>query len=232
MGQIGKVTELTHERVKYLFNYDPETGIFIRMNEGRKNSPIGGVAGYKNSKGYIIIKVDGEAYKAHRLAWLYFYGYMPKGEVDHINGVTDDNRICNIRDVSSRENVLNKRQYREGICKKGACRNDHGGWTCTIRDGKHRRNLGSYATPEEAQAVYFEVKTRIENGEHLEDFYKEYGMRLLREILCVETGEVFSSAKDAAIWAGCASTNIVACCRGRYNTMKGYHWKYVRERCL
>ena len=88
MGQIGKITDITQERIQYLYDYDPETGVFIRKNEGWYNAPIGSVAGHKNAKGYIILKVDGEAYKAHRLAWLYVYGYMTKNEIDHISGIT------------------------------------------------------------------------------------------------------------------------------------------------
>ncbi len=48
-----------------------------------------------------------------------------------------------------------------------------------------------------------------------------------RKVLCVETGEVFNSVKEAAEFVHVNSTNISACCAGRQNTIRGYHWKYA-----
>lgn len=228
MGQKGK-TGITQERIKYLFSYDETTGIFIRKNEGRQNAPIGEVAGHVNKLGYVILKVDGEAYKAHRLAWLYVYGKLPENEIDHINGNTGDNRITNLRDVSTRDNILNKRQYRENEVIRGATKNSRGKWTCTIRDGNIRRSLGQYNTPEEAQRVYDAAKVRVENGEKLLDILHEFCGRGDTRIKCVDTGQIFSTAKEAAEWARCAATNIIACCKGRCRTVKGYKWRYVKE---
>ena len=35
------------------------------------------------------------------------YGKWPENEIDHINGIKDDNRINNLRDVTNRQNALN-----------------------------------------------------------------------------------------------------------------------------
>jgi group I intron endonuclease len=55
-----------------------------------------------------------------------------------------------------------------------------------------------------------------------------------RPVVCVETGEVFVSAVDAAKWASigrekqASPSNIRKCCAGndRYESSYGYHWKY------
>lgn len=51
---------------------------------------------------------------------------------------------------------------------------------------------------------------------------KEY-----KSVLCVETGEVFKSAKYAAEFCGKHASNISHCCNGRQQTCGGYHWKYA-----
>ena len=50
-----------------------------------------------NSEGYRIINIDGIEYYAHDLAFLYMTGEVPKGEVEHINGIKDDDSWKNLR---------------------------------------------------------------------------------------------------------------------------------------
>lgn len=50
-----------------------------------------------------------------------------------------------------------------------------------------------------------------------------------KKVLCVETGEVFISAMEAERCTGAYNTNIIKCCKGKYKTTKGYHWKYFIE---
>ena len=94
--------------LKELLHYDPETGIF-RWNKQRRNIKLGEVAGGRNSIGYIFIRLFYNRFLAHRLAWMYMYGNFPPDEIDHINGVRDDNRIINLRAVSHAENAKNQR---------------------------------------------------------------------------------------------------------------------------
>ncbi|TGV26353.1 HNH endonuclease signature motif containing protein [Mesorhizobium sp. M4B.F.Ca.ET.143.01.1.1] len=103
---------ITAEYLRSRLDYDPEAGIFrwkpvpgaIKWNAMRS----GNIAGSKNGKGYIYITLDGRAYRAHRLAWLYVFGQMPKFEIDHIDRCRDNNRISNLQDVQSLVNVLNR----------------------------------------------------------------------------------------------------------------------------
>jgi group I intron endonuclease len=47
-----------------------------------------------------------------------------------------------------------------------------------------------------------------------------------RKVLCVETGVVFDTIKDAGKFTGGSPKNIVSVCRGRLRTSGGYHWQY------
>jgi hypothetical protein len=85
------------------FVYDAATGLFYRV--GRYPArPSGRI----NSRGYVTLKINGRTYFAHRLAWLYIYGEWPNAIIDHINRERDDNRLHNLRDVSSSQNNLNR----------------------------------------------------------------------------------------------------------------------------
>lgn len=64
----------------------------------------------------------------HRLVWETFNGEIPQGyEIDHINGVRDDNRLENLRCVTHAENInnpLTRNHISES--KKGNIRSEFG----------------------------------------------------------------------------------------------------------
>jgi hypothetical protein len=102
--------------LKKRLDYNPETGEFIwkpktvrSTDEKIWNARFPGqVAGTMDGRGYRRIRIDGKDYGAARLAWLYIYGEWPENEIDHINRVRDDDRLVNLRDVTSSENCNNR----------------------------------------------------------------------------------------------------------------------------
>ena len=50
-----------------------------------------------------------------------------------------------------------------------------------------------------------------------------------KKVLCIETNTIFDNTKEAGDWLGVDRAGISGCCRGKYKTIKGYHWKYVEE---
>ena len=131
----------TEKRLKELLNYDPITGLFIRVV---KRGPFkkGAIAGSVND-GYVCIQIGKKSYKAHRLAFLYMTGSMPVNQVDHINRIRSDNRWENLRDVTHAENQHNtvaQSNSKSGI--KGVYKNGNS-WTAQIEiivEGK-RKNM-------------------------------------------------------------------------------------------
>lgn len=92
----------------------------------------------------MFICIDYKNYSAHRLAWLYIHGYLPENQIDHINRQKIDNRICNLREVSSQcntRNTGNRIDNKSGV--KGICFDEsRGNWIVYIEVNQKRTYLG------------------------------------------------------------------------------------------
>jgi hypothetical protein len=147
---------LTQARLKEVLDYDPASGVFLWRVKIRSIRP-GRVAGaIAKGFGYRVITVDQTRHYAHRLAWLYVHGEWPNGDLDHENLDRADNRIANLREASVAQNRANARPSRNNKSGlKGAYFvKARGKWCGSIFvDGK-TKNLGYFATAEEAHAAY------------------------------------------------------------------------------
>jgi len=102
-------------------SYDPVSGEISWIKPPRMGVSIG-EAGGKDKDGYLIIGFSGQCYKAHRLAYYLKEGYTPENDIDHINGIKDDNRWCNLREVNRSCNNINsvtRKDNKKGL--KGVC---------------------------------------------------------------------------------------------------------------
>ena len=110
----SKEAELSAEHLRELLTYDPETGV-LRWRFSRPKARAGDVAGDTcHKRGYRNICVDYRKYLAHRLVWLYVYGVWPEGEIDHIDGNTDNNSLGNLRAATRQQNNWNRSVARQG----------------------------------------------------------------------------------------------------------------------
>ena len=161
MERAAKNGELTAERLRELFSYDPQTGVFRRLVRTSNRITTNADAGCLNDEGYVKIRVDGKKMSAHRMAWLYVHGRHPDGEIDHINGVRHDNRISNLREIDRTGN--NQNTHRVWL-KNGNFTNVSRvptGWKARINVNKRGMSLGVYKTPEEAHAAYLAAKRKL-----------------------------------------------------------------------
>jgi hypothetical protein len=65
------------------------------------------VAGWSEN-GYIAISIDGATFKAHRVVWTMYHNKWPTDEIDHKDGVRNNNCINNLRSATSAQNRCNR----------------------------------------------------------------------------------------------------------------------------
>jgi hypothetical protein len=143
---------ITQEQLKELFDYNSFNLIWKVKRQGCN---IGDVAGFIRSDGYRRITIFGKKYLAHRLIWIYVYGYYPHKFIDHINRIKDDNRICNLREATNSQNKCNTdKQSNNTSGYKGVCWNkERGKWWASITLNGKRTHLGYFADIDTAAKV-------------------------------------------------------------------------------
>lgn len=159
--------DLTHAEVARALAYDHASGV-LTWRPGYSRAKVGGeAAGWVSAFGYVLVKIGGGRYMAHRLAWLLHHGQWPTGQIDHINGVKTDNRIENLRDVDASTNQQNRRRAtaaaRSGTL--GVARADaRQKWRAQIHVGGKQVFLGHFESAESAHAAYLSAKRQLHSG--------------------------------------------------------------------
>ena len=106
--------------------------------------------------GYKTGTICGFKCSAHRVAWALHFGNWPDGDIDHINGVKTDNRICNLRVVTNAQNRRNMKRYdrnKSGVTGVSWYEPSRR-WLVRLS----KKYIGYYATFEEAVAVRKELE--------------------------------------------------------------------------
>lgn len=153
--------ELTQSRLQELLHYNRETGDFTWLPTRSRTAKAGAVAGTLSTKaGYRYIRVGGKAYLAHRLAFFYMTGAWPVHQMDHYNGIRDDNRWGNLREATNAENQQNQAMHSNntsGFMGVSWHRQTEK-WRAQIKVAGRRKSLGLFTTPESAHAAYLTAK--------------------------------------------------------------------------
>ena len=155
-------TKVSAERLRELFQYEPDTGAFVRRVECGGQMPGARIEGPpRRANGYARISIDGVRCLAHRLAWLYVYGAHAAGEIDHVNRVRWDNRIANLRVVTHVENSRNREVRHVGASGVTGVSLRRGRWRARIVHERRWIELGSFATQAEAAAARIDAERRL-----------------------------------------------------------------------
>lgn len=103
--------------------------------------------------------IDGRQFNEHQIIWYMMTGQLSTRDmpIDHINGVRDDNRWCNLRMVPRKVNNWNRRPR----CETGhiGVRKQRGRYQAFIGCRENFRHLGTFDTIEEAAGARKRAET-------------------------------------------------------------------------
>jgi len=125
----------------------------------------------KRSNGYVVVSVSVNLItyelRGHRVVWALMTGAWPQRQIDHRNGVRDDNRWSNLREATPQQNVWNRGPTSRSKTGVAGVYQPMGssGFIAQIAAHGLTRHLGSFATLDAAAAA----RKRAE-----EQFYGEF----------------------------------------------------------
>ena len=160
---------ITQSELKHLFDYNHKTGVFTRNVKIASATKVGEVAGYKNPRGYIHMRINSKTYSAHRIAWLYVYGVHPTDLIDHIDGNPSNNAIDNLRMADKSFNGFNRQKQAKkssSVFKGVHWSKCNKKWEVNINiAGTKRMHIGVFEDEQEAAHAYNKAAIRF-HGEY------------------------------------------------------------------
>ena len=144
------------EQLRKLLHYEPDTGLFrwkiYVSNKIKANS----VAGSLQSEGYIQIGINKKKFKAHRLAWAFYYNQDPGAiEIDHIDQDKSNNKITNLRLAGRGPNKAYSGPQKNNKLGVKGIECIGGKFRPRIQKNGKIYHFGRYDTIEEASNVYW-----------------------------------------------------------------------------
>lgn len=156
---------ITLDYLKSIIYYDEVTGLATWKLNVSKRQKAGCEIGYLEVQGYRCVRINGVLYRTHRLAWFYIHGCWPDN-IDHINGIRDDNRISNLRSVTDQENQKNQKIRDDNTSGfiGVSWSQERNKWVSYINHNKKRIPLGRF--DKKYEAIKARVKANKKYGYH------------------------------------------------------------------
>ena len=161
------MNEVDQQFLKEHFIYKWGKLFWIKIPKNYRKDCLGKRFGGKHNKGYHHGTIKNKKYLEHRLVWLYHHGEWPKDQLDHINGIRDDNRIENLRECNNSENQCNRKSARDSSSRyKGVSwYPNYGKWLANFAVGGKKKFIGYYDCEIEAAKAY-DKKVKELHGEY------------------------------------------------------------------
>lgn len=146
---------LDHQTLLAALHYDPETGIWTRLQScGRahKGDRADKQAGHK----YRRISFARKRYYSHILAWFYTTGAWPVADIDHKNTDAQNNKWENLREATRVQNAGNKKKQlgKTSNLKGVFWQSNANKWRAQIRRNGKSSHIGYFDSPEQAHEAY------------------------------------------------------------------------------
>lgn len=158
--------------------YEPDTGkVYWRINVGRRGK-AGVEVGTITKEGYRRVKIKGQLYLVHRLAWRLTHGVWPTYEIDHIDGDRLNNKLSNLRDVPKALNQRNCRLRKDSASGLVGVRQiyyPNKYWVAQWYDGKRKNRWFSVDKYGEQTAKEMAIKCRMEQTKKLSGYTERHG---------------------------------------------------------
>jgi len=168
----------SREYLNECFRYDVETGKLYWKERPREhfktdqafkalNTRYSGKEAFTsiNSNGYKFGTLNLLNWQAHRIIYKLIFDEEPE-QIDHINGIRTDNRICNLRSANNQENQKNTVKRIDNTSGTTgvywSIKNNK--WRCQINTRSGQKHLGYFKNLDEAIAI--RKAAEIEYGYH------------------------------------------------------------------
>lgn len=177
------------ELLRKLLRYEPDTGklywlersvCLFNDNDVRAcrtwNKRFAGNEAFTadNGDGYKMGRIFGHPYTAHRVIWVIVHNEWPDN-IDHINGIRDDNRIVNLRSVSKAENGKNQRlksNNKSGVCGVHFSTREMK-WICRIDVNGKQKHIGTFDNINDAEKAIIAAKVKY-------GYHKNHGTKTIQ----------------------------------------------------
>lgn len=155
---MGKAIQLSIDRLREMFAYDPETGVVTRKVVTGKNTYVGQVVGTP-THGYLAVYAMGKNVGLHRIILAMELGYWPK-LVDHKDRNRSNNRRDNLREATQGLNSHNKAAASKSGVRNVSISRDGAYWVSIVKDGE-THYFGRYRDLELAELVALEAADKL-----------------------------------------------------------------------
>jgi hypothetical protein len=149
------------EQLRELFIYNFESGV-ITLANGRPP--------YQSPRGYLQFRIGRRLIYAHRLIWKLAHDQEPP-QIDHKNGIKNDNRLLNLRPATP--TINNRNSPKRADNTSGTCgvsiHKASGKWRSFITIAGKFQHLGLFEQRREAE------KARL-NAQRLHGFSERHGL--------------------------------------------------------